>query len=173
MCIRDRRHPVHSRRTVVGLRESVRLPQHVELPHMCVEAPEAMPGVSLRLRTYPRSQFLHTDRGRCHVLCASLAARFLDQPGPLARPGSLLAVACSWRRPLALPRVLHSAEPSGLPLTFDTLSVPIPPGAFSPGPGGPSPVPIQLFATCGRQEPDAARRGHRPCCGGASSAAFP
>ena len=76
-----------------------------------------MPGVCLRLCTYPRSQLLHTDRGRCHVLCASLAARFLDQPGPLARPGSLPIVACSWRRPFALPKVLHSAEPSGLPLT--------------------------------------------------------
>ena len=82
-------HSVHSRRTLIVLCESVRLPQYVELPHVRVEAPKAMLRLRLRLLTYPRPQFLHTDGGRCHLLRASPCSRFLDQPGPLARRDSL------------------------------------------------------------------------------------
>jgi len=35
----------------------------------------------------------------------TVRSRFLDQPGPLARSGSLPTVACSWRRPMPLPMV--------------------------------------------------------------------
>src|ERR1019366_8038451 len=52
------RDPVHSRRTVILLRETVRLLEYIELPHVRVEAPEAMLGFGLRLLTYPRSPFL-------------------------------------------------------------------------------------------------------------------
>jgi hypothetical protein len=116
-----------------------------------VASGEAMLRFCLRLRTYPHFQFLHTHRGRCHLLRASLSVRFLDQPGPLARSGSLPTVACSWRRPIALPMVHHSAEPSGLPVTFGAVAdAYLVPRSFSLGSRGPSPVPMHPFATCCR-----------------------
>jgi hypothetical protein len=48
-------HSVHARRTFIPLGKPVRLFQYVELPHMSVEAPETMAGVSLRLLPYPLS----------------------------------------------------------------------------------------------------------------------
>jgi len=53
-------HSIHARRTVLFLREPVRLFQHVELPHVRVEAPEAMVGFRLRLLAYPFPQLLRT-----------------------------------------------------------------------------------------------------------------
>jgi len=81
-------HSVHSGRTVVVLREPVRLPQHIELPHVRVEAPEAMLRVRLRLLTYPRPQFLHTDGGRCHLLRASPSFAVPRPAGPPCTPGA-------------------------------------------------------------------------------------
>jgi len=97
------------------------------------------------------------------ILRASLSVRFLDQPGPLARPGSLPTVACSWRRPIALPMVHHSAEPSGLPVTFGAVAdAYLVPRSFSLGSRGTSPVPMQPFATCCHQCPAGSRHGHQP-----------
>ena len=79
------RNPVHSRRTVVCFREPVRLPEHIELPHVRVETPKAVLGFCLRLLTYPLPKFLHTNRGLFHTLYASLRPRYIGQPGPFAR----------------------------------------------------------------------------------------
>jgi hypothetical protein len=82
----------------------------------------------LRLLTYPRSQFLHTNRGICHRLRAFPRSRSLDRPGPLARRGSLPGRRSSCRR--ASRRITSGSSlrptqrpPSGLrsPLPAPTL----------------------------------------------------
>src|SRR5258708_632341 len=92
----------------------------------------------LRLLSYPRSQFLHTDRGLCHLLRAFPRSRSLDQPGPLARRGSppvaaplQASVPPRYRRFFALPGPAVALWPA-VPVAGAYLA----PGCFSPGPGG-------------------------------------